>query len=43
MGCLQSKTAHLPSPDDPSVPNKPESGLFLVFFLFLFYSRFDGS
>ncbi|XP_010449528.1 PREDICTED: probable serine/threonine-protein kinase At4g35230 [Camelina sativa] len=25
MGCLHSKTAHLPSPDDPSVPNKPES------------------
>ncbi|ESQ55618.1 hypothetical protein EUTSA_v10025008mg [Eutrema salsugineum] len=25
MGCLHSKTAKLPSPDDPSVPNKPES------------------
>ncbi|KAJ0236825.1 Protein kinase domain-containing protein [Hirschfeldia incana] len=25
MGCFQSKTANLPSPDDPSVPNKPES------------------
>ncbi|VVB12646.1 unnamed protein product [Arabis nemorensis] len=25
MGCLHSKTTHLPSPDDPSLPNKPES------------------
>ncbi|CAF2069501.1 BnaC01g10520D [Brassica napus] len=25
MGCFQSKTVNLPSPDDPSVPNKPES------------------
>ncbi|KAL1220483.1 Serine/threonine-protein kinase BSK2 [Cardamine amara subsp. amara] len=25
MGCLHSKTAHLPSSDDPSAPNKPES------------------
>ncbi|ESQ39806.1 hypothetical protein EUTSA_v10000867mg [Eutrema salsugineum] len=25
MGCLHSKTANLPSSDDPSVPNKPES------------------
>ncbi|KAL0727617.1 hypothetical protein Bca4012_023710 [Brassica carinata] len=25
MGCFQSKTANLPSPDDPSVPNKSES------------------
>ncbi|WZY68792.1 hypothetical protein YC2023_001032 [Brassica napus] len=24
MGCFQSKTVNLPSPDDPSVPNKPE-------------------
>lgn len=26
MGCLHSKTANLPSSDDPSAPNKPESG-----------------
>jgi BR-signaling kinase len=25
MGCLHSKTANLPSSDDPSAPNKPES------------------
>ncbi|CAA7014495.1 unnamed protein product [Microthlaspi erraticum] len=25
MGCLHSKTAHLPSSDDPAAPHKPES------------------
>ena len=29
MGCLHSKTANIPSSDDPSAPEKKESGTHL--------------